>query len=65
MSLTHNSETCTGRWERHGSNGVLFWECLLCGAAGYERPQNGRGAHLPQLAPQGSVACRVDLSRAA
>ena len=57
MSLSHSSPDCIGRPERHGSNGVLFWECPLCSAVGYERPEDAERAspkmeeRIPMLTP--------------
>ena len=42
MSLTHNYPECIGHWERNWSriSGAVFQKCLLCGAVGYERPED-------------------------
>ena len=48
MNLTHERRECTSSWERHGSNSVLFWDCLLCGTVGHERPEDAE-----QVSPKG------------
>ena len=67
MSLTHKYPECIGRSERHGSNGVLFWECMLCGAVGYERAEDAERISLkpeervPLFTPAQQYNCREDL----
>lgn len=40
VTPTHEHPDGIGRWERHGSNGVLFWGWALYCAAAYERPED-------------------------
>ena len=42
MNFTHKYPECIGRPERQWSriSGAVFQKCLLCGAVGYERPED-------------------------
>ena len=42
MTFTHKHPDCIGRPERQWSriSGAVFQKCLLCGAVGYERPED-------------------------
>ena len=56
MTFTHKYPECIGRPERQWSriSGAVFQKCLLCGAVGYERPEDAE-----RLSPEPEDAVRV------